>query len=124
MPQHSQIIALLLAGLVTSSVSAQDVEVLPIRERAALVDTWLDIRLDTIIPRLLRREGIDMWVISAREYNEDPVIKTMLPATWLRARRRTILVFHDPGLGQKVERLAIARYDIGAFQRAWEAGDQ
>lgn len=30
-----------------------------------------------------------------KEYNEDPVLKTMLPATWLSARRRTILVFYN-----------------------------
>ena len=36
-----------------------------------------------------------MWVVISREYNEDPVIKTLLPAEWLAARRRTILVFFD-----------------------------
>ena len=39
------------------------------------------------------RTGIDMWVIISREYNEDPVLKTMLPSTWLSARRTTMLVF-------------------------------
>ena len=66
-------------------------DILPMRARAHVRDAWLEDRLATIIPALLRREGIDMWVLIAREYNEDPVVRTMLPATWLSARRRTIL---------------------------------
>ena len=96
--------------------------VLPMRERAAVQDHWLTERLDRIVPMLMRREGIDLWIVSAREYNEDPVIETMLPATWLAARRRTTLVFVDDGT--TVERLAIARYDVGPFPRAWDPETQ
>ena len=111
-------------------VSAQDLiakaempGILPMRERAEVVDRILEKRLEEVVPDLMRREGIDMWVISAREYNEDPVIKTMLPATWLAARRRTILVFHDSGT--EVERFAVARYDIGSFfPGAWDPEEQ
>ena len=99
--------------------------VLPMRERAEVVDRWLHLRFDEVIPMLMRREGIDMWIISAREYNEDPVIRTMLPATWQAARRRTILVFYDRGPEEGVERLAIARYDIGEFfGTAWDKAEQ
>ncbi len=99
--------------------------VLPMRERAEVVNRWLDLRLDEVIPMLMRQEGIDMWIISARECNEDPVIRTMLPATWQAARRRTILVFYDRGPEQGVERLAIARYDIGEFfATAWDKAEQ
>ena len=69
----------------------------------------------------MRRAQVDMWVLVAREYNEDPVVETMLPATWLAARRRTVLVFHDRGPEQGVERLAVARYDVGRFfAKAWD----
>jgi Xaa-Pro aminopeptidase len=94
--------------------------VLPLRDRAAVVDLWLERRLDTVVPEIMRREGIDLWIVAAREYNEDPVIETMLPATWMAARRRTVLILVDHGPGQPVERLAVARYDIGSFPRAWE----
>ena len=54
----------------------------------------------------------DMWIVAAREYNEDPVARTMLPSTWLEtARRRTILVFYNPGGGRPVERYSIGRFD-------------
>ncbi len=81
------------------------------QKRAAVVDDILEDRLTNLLPALMRREGIDMWIIISREYNEDPVMKTMLPSVWLSARRRTIFVFFDNGTA--VERLAIARYDVG-----------
>jgi Xaa-Pro aminopeptidase len=95
------------------------------REQAAVRDAWLVKRLDTVVPALMRREGIDLWLLVAREYAEDPVVRTMLPATWLSARRRTVLMFHDPGDGRPVERLAVARYPVGdAFRAAWDPEKQ
>jgi Xaa-Pro aminopeptidase len=91
--------------------------------RDEVQDHWLAYRFETVVPDLMRREEIDMWVIIAREYNEDPVIKTMLPATWQSARRRTILVFYDDG--NEIEQLAVARYDIGEFfKTAWDKEEQ
>jgi len=80
--------------------------ILDMRERAEVMDRWAVDRLDNLVPELMRREGIDMWVLVAREYNEDPVLLTMLPATWQSSRRTTILVFFDDG--ESVERLAVA----------------
>ena len=87
--------------------------ILPERERAAVIDEILEYRMNNLLPQLMRKEGIDMWVLISREYNEDPVMKTMLPSVWLSARRRTIMVFFDKGPKEGVERLAIARYDVG-----------
>ena len=96
-------------------------EILPLRERARLRDRWLADRLETVVPPLLRREKIDCWVLVAREYNEDPVVRTMLPATWLRARRRTILVFHDAGMSSGVQRYSVSRYAVGrVFPGVWD----
>ena len=73
----------------------------------------------------MQREGIDAWVLIAREYNEDPVLKTMLPATWLNARRRTVLMFIDHGDSRGVERFAVARYAVGdVFPGVWEPQEQ
>lgn len=108
----------------SSSGSAHRPEILPMRRQAEVIDGWLQHRLDHLVPELMRREGIDMWVLVAREYNEDPVLLTMLPATWQSSRRRTILVFYDPGAGKPVERLAVARYDIGFFESKWDPADE
>lgn len=109
------------AALPPAGAAAEDAPaVLPMRERAALVDRWLEIRFETVLPEVMRREGVDLWIVAAREYNEDPVIRTMLPYTWLAARRRTVLLFHDRGGSAGVERLAVARYDIGGIPGAWD----
>lgn len=112
--------------LLSISVKAQQTAppvILSMEERAGVMNNWLQYRLDNVVPDLMRRENIDMWIIEAREYNEDPVIETMLPATWRSARRRTILVFSDNG--KTVERLAVARYDIGDFfKTAWNKDKQ
>ena len=71
------------------------------------------------------KSEIDMWLLISREYNEDPVLKTMLPATWLNARRRTIIVFYRNKEKNTLERLAVARYDIGkSIQSAWDKEKQ
>lgn len=93
--------------------------ILNMKERAEVMDRWTEDRLDNLVPELMRREGVDMWVLVAREYNEDPVLLTMLPATWQSSRRTTILVFYNPGEGEEVERLAVARYNIGFFETQW-----
>ncbi|MBK8563607.1 MAG: M24 family metallopeptidase [Saprospiraceae bacterium] len=113
---------LLLATVHLAKLSAQSPMpiILSERERAHLTDEILEERLDQLLPELMRREGFDMWVLISREYAEDPVMKTMLPAEWLSARRRTIMVFHDPGKGQPLEKVAIARYDVGKLLKgAW-----
>lgn len=110
---------LLIFSLIFSIATFAQTTILSMRQRAEVEDKLLDIRFQRVIPEIMRREGIDMWVLICREYNEDPVVKTMLPATWLSARRRTILIFHDKG-GEQVERIAIARYDVGRFFKgAW-----
>src|SRR3990172_10616972 len=112
-------LAFALIDFLSAPALAQDrvPAILSMKERAETIDRWLEIRFETVLPRLMRNENVDMWVIIAREYNEDPVIETMLPATWLAARRRTILVFFDRGEAAGVERLAVARYDVGAAIR-------
>jgi len=107
-------------------IIAQQYPFLPdLREEASIREAWLEERVQTVLPQLMRREQIDMWVIIAREYNEDPVIKTFLPATWLAARRRTILVMYDRGVDKGIECLAVARYDVGkTFKSAWDPEQQ
>lgn len=93
------------------------------REQARIVDELLEDRLRNVLPGLMRNTGIDMWVVISREYNEDPVIETLLPATWFAARRTTMLVMFDNGA--EVEYLAVARYDVGkVFKRAWDPDAQ
>lgn len=115
------------AGMPAQAQEAQDPAlpaILDLRERAALRDAWLTRRLETVVPKLMAREKVDMWVLIAREYNEDPVLETMLPATWMSARRRTILLFHRLDDGS-LERLSVSRYAVGElFEAAWTPEEQ
>ncbi len=93
----------------------------PLREQARIRNAWLAERLNTLVPALMREHRIDMWILVAREYLEDPVVATMLDAESFHARRRTILVFYDPGGGRPLERLTVSRYGLGGlFEPAWQ----
>jgi len=85
--------------------------VLSHREQAPLVRAWILERFETRLPQLMRRAGIDMWVIVSREYADDPVFRSMAPLTTYASRRRTVLVFFDRGGDKGVERLSIGRFD-------------
>ena len=91
------------------------------KDRAVLKDELLEDRFTNLLPSLMDKTDIDMWLLISREYNEDPILKTMLPATWLNARRRTIIVFYRNKEKDTLERLAVARYDIGkSIKSAWD----
>lgn len=113
--------------------------ILSSREQASLIDAIQTERLEQLLPPLMREQNIDMWLLISREYNEDPVLKTMLPASWMSARRRTMLVIYDPAAiaaeaspaitatkqteqtPLQQQRFAIARYDVGTlFKKAWD----
>ena len=106
-----KIINLILFLLITVQINAQDI--LSLKERARVIEEIQKDRFDNLLPKLMDETGIDMWVIITREYNEDPVIKTLLPPTWLNARRRTILAFHYDKKSKDLEKVAIARYSFG-----------
>jgi Xaa-Pro aminopeptidase len=94
--------------------------ILSLERQGELHDAWLAERAKTVLPNLMRRADIDTWVLISREYNEDPVLNTMLPSKWMGARRTTILMVHDPGEGKPLETLACARYGVGdVFKQAW-----
>jgi Xaa-Pro aminopeptidase len=109
--------------LLTRMISAQ--HILPEKERARVVDEILAERFDVLLPQLMEDTGMDMWVIISREYNEDPVLRTMLPATWLNARRRTILLFYRDRAKNSLEKLAVARYNVGKnIESAWDKEEE
>ena len=99
--------------LITLSFNVKSQDILSLKERARVIEEIQKDRFDNLLPKLMEETGIDMWVIITREYNEDPVIKTLLPPTWLNARRRTILAFHYDKKSKDLEKVAIARYSFG-----------
>ena len=115
----------IVSGLLTAA--AQEIadvkdskNILPEKDRETLTNAWLKWRLDTIIPELMRREGIDLWLVINREYNEDPVYLSLVPRPTMYARRTSILIFHDRGPEKGVERLAGSYYGMeGWYKGTW-----
>ncbi len=101
-----------------------------LREQAEMQQRWLQQRLTTVLPGLMRKHGVDMWVIPMREYNEDPTFSSLVSPTTFAARRRTIYVFFDrcasagrvdPGDGSCVERIALGGNSQGGLYAAYRA---
>ncbi len=95
--------------------------VLPIRERAELVYRITQKRLDTLLPRLMRETGFDMWIVTCNEDNPDPIFETMIPyENWCPITQ--ILVFFDRGGAKGLERLNVSRTDTqGLYTNVWDA---
>src|SRR5919205_839807 len=95
-----------------------------LKEQADRQQQWLQQRLTTILPALMKKHGVDMWVVPMREYNEDPVFTSLVSPTTFAARRRTIYVFYD-GCGRAsapkpcdVERIALGGTSQGGVFNA------
>ncbi len=96
-----------------------------LREQAQLQQAWLQKRLDTFLPALLRKHAVDMWVVPMREYNEDPIFLAVTSPETFAARRRTIYVFFDkcaaagaPPSAACVERIALGGSSQGGVFEA------
>ncbi len=92
-----------------------------LQEWAGQSRRWLKSRFDRLLPMLMRREGIDMWIVVCREHAEDPVYPTLVPPPNMFAWRLSMLVFFDRGEEAGVERISVNPYGSGDFNR--EIGD-
>ncbi|MEO8450350.1 MAG: Xaa-Pro aminopeptidase, partial [Gemmatimonadota bacterium] len=103
---HVRFAAVVLAALPLAAQSKAPVRPFgTARAQAALQQQWLEKRMTTILPVVMRKYGVDMWVVPMREYNEDPLFTSLVSPTTFAARRRTIYVFFDTGTA--VERIAL-----------------
>jgi len=96
-----------------------------LREQAAMQQQWLQKRLDGFLPGLMRKHGVDLWVVPMREYNEDPIFLAITSPQTFAARRRTIYVFFDkcaaagtPPAATCVERIALGGSSQGGVFEA------
>ncbi len=116
---------LLVATSIPAAEAANVPAVLGLKAQATVYDGWLSARLDRLLPELMRREKIDMWLVICQEYNEDPVYLSLVPFASLSARRLTMLVMFDRGGEKGVERFSVNRYGIGSlFPTVWKANQE
>ncbi|HEY3120122.1 MAG TPA: M24 family metallopeptidase [Vicinamibacteria bacterium] len=95
----------------------------PLREQDRIRQEWVKIRLERVLPALMRRHGVAMWIVACREYNEDPVFFSLVSPSVMAARRRTILVFNDRGAEKGVERLALGGGSNGGLYEVYRDPD-
>lgn len=101
--------------------SAQEIKSpLPsLREQDAIQQEWLKLRLERVLPALMREQKVQMWIVPMREYNEDPVFSSLVSASTFSARRRTIYLFFDRGVQKGIERLALGGSSQGGLYSAY-----
>lgn len=92
----------------------------PVRHQAEEMQRWVERRLEDVLPALMEEYGVRMWILSMREYGEDPVFWSMISPTTFAARRRSIYVFHRSDDGS-VERLALGGSDQGGLFRIYRS---
>ena len=117
-------LAILTLSLVISGrgqlTTASGLTVLTLREQADQFNAWMADRLDAVLPALMRRAGIDMWLVLSREYNEDPLYFTLVPPPAMYSSGTVVLIFHDKGPGAGVERLCSAPHGVaGGYKNIW-----
>jgi Xaa-Pro aminopeptidase len=96
--------------------------VLSMKEQSSVVLNITRLRLDRLLPKIMRETNFDMWIIVCQEDDLDPVFKTMIPyRQWCPITQ--MLIFFDPGDGRDVERLNLSRTDMqGLHRNAWDFG--
>lgn len=87
--------------------------ILPLKKREEIIDAWLKTRMETVLVEAMKKEDIPMWIIVSREYNEDPVLRTLTPRFYDSSRRLSIFVFVQNTADGKLE-----RYFIGSPHEA------
>ena len=88
-------------------LAAQVASLPPLRQQAEIQQEWLRLRLERHLPALMRKHGVQMWIVACREYAEDPAFFSLVSPTVFAARRTTVYVFFDRGISQPLERLAL-----------------
>jgi len=123
---NGRLINIFFALVLTAAAkpATADLAIEPYERRPIIQNQVLEERLKELLPTLMRESDIDMWIVVAREYNDDPVFLSLVPKPRFTARRTTMLIFFDRGSEMGLERLTVSRYPLGSlYDAAWEGGD-
>ncbi|MDM7920926.1 MAG: hypothetical protein QUS14_01395, partial [Pyrinomonadaceae bacterium] len=75
--------AVLFLAVLSSLSLAQAIPAMPKllsqREQMDVREAWLKKRLGTLLPGMMKRHGIDMWIVVNEEFNSDPVTEHIVP---------------------------------------------
>ena len=130
--QHAMSVLTFSALLIATPVASQVPTYVPedaaaryhplpsLREQATEQQEWLRLRLTRVLPALMDEYDVDMWILSMREYGEDPVFRPIASPTTFAARRRSIYVFTRQE-GGTLERLALGGTSQGGMFEAFRS---
>jgi len=91
-----------------------------LREQAKQQQVWLETRMERVLPALMEEYDVRMWILSMREYAEDPVFWSITSPTTFAARRRSIYVITRQDDGT-LERLALGGTSQGGVFQAFRS---
>ena len=83
-------------------------KLLPQREQMDVREQWLKKRLGSLLLPMMKRHGLDMWIVVNEEFNSDPVTEHIVPPIPI-VGRRDLFIFIDRG--ERLERIAMVRYN-------------
>ena len=89
-----------------------------VREQLATRERWLKTRLDTLLLPMMRRQKVDMWIVTNEEFHPDPVVPYVAPPVPYQGRR-DFFIFSDRG-GERLERIAVVRYPEERLKKFFE----
>lgn len=105
-------IASLSGSLLAQNLSSEPIPAMPKllsqREQMDVREKWLMKRLGSMLLPMMKRHGVEMWIVVNEEFHNDPVTEHIVPPIPM-VGRRDIFVFIDQG--QRIERVAMVRYD-------------
>ena len=78
------------------------------REQMDVRERWLMKRLGSLLLPMMKRHGIEMWIVVNEEFHTDPVTPYITPPIPI-VGRRDFFIFIDQG--NRIERIAVVRYD-------------
>jgi Xaa-Pro aminopeptidase len=87
-------------------------------EQMAVRDTWLAKRHEMLLP-MMRRHGMDMWIVVNEEFHDDPLTEYIAPARPYTGRR-DVFVFIDAG-DQGLRKVAATGYWEETVARFFES---
>lgn len=87
------------------------------REQMDVRERWLQKRLGTFLLPMMKRHGVEMWIVVNEEFKGDPVTEYIVPPIPM-VGRRDVFVFIDEG--ERVERIALIRYDEERLRKHYQ----
>ncbi len=86
-------------------------------EQMEVRERWLMMRLGSLLLPMMKRHGVEMWIVVNEEFNSDPVTEHIVPPIPI-VGRRDVFIFIDKG--ERIERIALVRYDEERLKKHYE----